>query len=352
MAASRPFVSLFFFSCAQPCGVLLMAAATDHVGPESVGNGFGTAQAVERALKARKKKTRGEERPFGDGHERLTHVALVGSCRGVEAVVSACCDGSFLTVFFPSCAGITRDGLHKRRATGAKRTSMHKKRKFSLGRPAAMTRIGATRVHDVRARGGLIKHRAIRLENGNFSWGSEAVTKKTRIIEVVYNASNNELVRTNTLVKGAIVAIDAAPFVDWYKGYYGVALAKVKEAAPAAVAVPTAAELKKKQEKTAAKQAKQAEKEAKRQAKHKKAGTVAPEKKEKAAKKAPAEVTEAVRAQRAKEEVIDPAVKEQVKVGRVLARITSRPGQVGTCDGYILEGPELQFYLRKLAKKR
>ncbi len=111
--------------------------------------------------------------------------------------------------------GITRDGLHKRRATGAKRTSMHKKRKFALGRPAAMTRIGELRVHPVRARGGLIKQRAIRLETGNFSWGSEAISKKTRIVEVLYNASNNELVRTNTLVKGAIVAIDSAPFVDW-----------------------------------------------------------------------------------------------------------------------------------------
>ena len=78
-----------------------------------------------------------------------------------------------------------------------------------------MTRIGELRVHPVRARGGLIKHRAIRLESGNFSWGSEAVSKKTRIVEVLYNASNNELVRTNTLVKGAIVAIDSAPFVDW-----------------------------------------------------------------------------------------------------------------------------------------
>lgn len=35
----------------------------------------------------------------------------------------------------------------------------------------------------------------------------------------VYNSSNNELVRTNTLVKGAIIQIDAAPFRQWYESH-------------------------------------------------------------------------------------------------------------------------------------
>lgn len=43
----------------------------------------------------------------------------------------------------------------------------------------------------------------------------QAVSRKARIIDVVYNASNNELVRTQTLVKNAIVQIDAAPFKAW-----------------------------------------------------------------------------------------------------------------------------------------
>ncbi|ELK05660.1 40S ribosomal protein S8 [Pteropus alecto] len=42
------------------------------------------------------------------------------------------------------------------------------------------------------------KYHALRLDVGN-SWGSEYCTRKTRIIDVVYNASNNELVRTKTL---------------------------------------------------------------------------------------------------------------------------------------------------------
>lgn len=41
------------------------------------------------------------------------------------------------------------------------------------------------------------------------------ITRKTRIIDVVYNASNNELVRTKTLVKNCIVLVDSTPFRQW-----------------------------------------------------------------------------------------------------------------------------------------
>lgn len=35
-----------------------------------------------------------------------------------------------------------------------------------------------------------------------------------------------------------------------------------------------------------------------------------------------------------------------------MVRVTSRPGQSGRCDGVVLEGTELQFYLKKLPKKK
>jgi small subunit ribosomal protein S8e len=89
-----------------------------------------------------------------------------------------------------------------------------------LGRQAANTKLGAKRIHEVRTRGGNRKFRAMRLDAGNFSWGSEAISRKTRIVAVVYNASNNELVRTGTLVKNAIVQIDATPFRQWYEAHY------------------------------------------------------------------------------------------------------------------------------------
>merc|ERR1712010_226631 len=119
--------------------------------------------------------------------------------------------------------GITRSSQHKRRNTGGKKT------KHALGRPMAGTRIGQKRIRTVRGRGANIKFRALRLDSGNFSWGSEVCTRKTRILDVVYNASNNELVRTKTLVKNAIVSIDATPFRQWYESHYGVTVGKKKK---------------------------------------------------------------------------------------------------------------------------
>ena len=46
-----------------------------------------------------------------------------------------------------------------------------------------------------------------------------AIAHKTRILDVVYNASNNELVRTKTLVKNCIIQIDATPFRQWYVAF-------------------------------------------------------------------------------------------------------------------------------------
>jgi small subunit ribosomal protein S8e len=57
-------------------------------------------------------------------------------------------------------------------------------------------------------------------------------------------------------------------------------------------------------------------------------------------------------ANRNKERVVDSKVEEQFSTGRVLACISSRPGQCGRVDGYILEGAELQFYLKKIDKKK
>jgi len=125
--------------------------------------------------------------------------------------------------------GISRDSRHKHRLTGGRRPIHQKKRKFELARPPAMTKMGTKRVADIRVRGGGHKYRALRLDVGNFSWGTETCTRKARILDVVYNASNNELVRTKTLVKNAIIQVDAAPFRMWYEQHYGGQLGKKKE---------------------------------------------------------------------------------------------------------------------------
>ncbi|KND04310.1 40S ribosomal protein S8 [Spizellomyces punctatus DAOM BR117] len=206
--------------------------------------------------------------------------------------------------------GISRDSRHKRAHTGAKRAQYRKKRKFELGRQAANTKIGAKRIHTVRVRGGNIKFRALRLDTGNFSWGSEASTRKARIIRVVYNASNNELVRTNTLVKGAIIEIDAAPFRQWYESHYAIPIGRraQKTGAEATAEDPLN-------------------------------------------KKRSNHVLRKIES-RKEQSKVDQALADQFAAGRVLARISSRPGQSGRADGYILEGKELDFYVRRLKARK
>ncbi|TFY73825.1 hypothetical protein EWM64_g10188 [Hericium alpestre] len=203
--------------------------------------------------------------------------------------------------------GISRSSRHKRSETGAQRSHYRKKRKFELGRQSANTKLGPKRIHTVRVRGGNLKYRALRLDTGNFAWGSETVTKKTRLIGVVYNASNNELVRTNTLVKGAIIQIDATPFRQWYEAHYATPVTK-KGSKASQAAAPEAETEEKKLSNHATRKLEERKKDAK----------------------------------------IDPLLESQFGAGRLYAAISSRPGQSGRADGYILEGKELEFYVRKL----
>ena len=197
--------------------------------------------------------------------------------------------------------GISRDSFHKRRKTGGKLTKWRMNRKFELGRQNSNTKIGHKRIRTVRTRGGNTKYRALRLDTGNFAWASESVTRKVRILNVVYNSTNNELVRTNTLVKGGIVQIDAASFKQWYEQHYGVKIGKKKESD---TEIKRSNHVQRKLD------------------------------------------------QRQKTRVIAKEMESQFNTGRLYACISSRPGQSGRCDGYILEGAELKFYLSKMSKRK
>merc|ERR1712113_596951 len=179
---------------------------------------------------------------------------------------------------------------------------MGKKRKFEMGRPAALCKVGAKRVRVVRCRGGNSKFRALRLDSGNYAWGSENCAKKVRILDVVYNATSNELVRTKTLTKNTIVQIDAQPFKQWYLKKYGVDLGK-----------------KAREKKGKSDKGKEAEDDkSEKRSRH----VVAKQK------------------YRDSKQKLDPAVEEQFQSGRLLACIASRPGQSGRCDGYVIKGDE------------
>jgi small subunit ribosomal protein S8e len=53
---------------------------------------------------------------------------------------------------------------------------------------------------------------------------------KNRDRYVVYNASNNDLVQTKTLVKNCIVLIDRTPYQQWYESHYALPLGHKKGA--------------------------------------------------------------------------------------------------------------------------
>lgn len=195
--------------------------------------------------------------------------------------------------------GISRDSVHKRRLTGGKKKSWRKKRKHEIGRQPSNTKIGPKQIALVRVRGGNIKKRALKLDFGNFSMISKGVTRKARIVSVVYNSTNNELVRTNTLVKGNIVYVDASPFKNWFQEEKNFSLKK--------------------------KFLKTDNSGSKDEIQKKKEGLSNKEKS---------------------------IIQQQMDSGKLLARICSRPGQTGRADGYILEKSELEFYSKKIQKKK
>ena len=204
--------------------------------------------------------------------------------------------------------GISRDSRHKRRATGGRMPIHKKKRLYEAGRPSANTRLGDKRIRPVRARGGNIKQRALRLNTGNFNWASEGIAAKTKILNVVYNASNNELVRTNTLVKNTIVVIDATPFRKYLaKQYFGKNDDKFEV-------------------------------------------NFTWENLEDVAKADP-KSKEAKYVKRRANNRIEHPIQLAIQRGQLFACLSSRPGQCGRADGYILEGKELEFYMRKIEKK-
>jgi small subunit ribosomal protein S8e len=118
-------------------------------------------------------------------------------------------------------------------------------------------------------------------------------------------------VRTQTLVKGAVVQVDATPFRSWYAQHYGLEVGVKKGTA----------------------------------AKPKAEGDAA-------AKPPSAHVVRKHDARVKAHKPLDPLIEEQLTTGRLYAVIASRPGQCGRVDGYILEGKELEFYAKKMAKKK
>lgn len=87
---------------------------------------------------------------------------------------------------------------------------MQKKRKIMMGHQPSNTKLGEERIREVRCRGGNLKKRALRLNSRVFTFKSTGFSAEVPIEQVVYHPSSNELMRTNTITKSAVVRIKAA----------------------------------------------------------------------------------------------------------------------------------------------
>ncbi|XP_073821306.1 small ribosomal subunit protein eS8-like [Musca autumnalis] len=148
-------------------------------------------------------------------------------------------------------------------------------------------------------------------ENGNFAWASVGIARKTSIADIVYNPSSNELVRTKSLVKNTIVVIDATPFRQWYESHYILPLGRKRNPKQQQMKDDNDVLTKKRGEKTMKNYL-----------------------------------------ERQKYTKVEQALEDQFVYGRLLACVSSRPFQCGRADGYILEGKELEFYLKKINSKK
>lgn len=177
--------------------------------------------------------------------------------------------------FYPEM-GLSKSSRHKRTKTGASKSLFCKKRKFNMARQPSNTKIGEERLQRLRCRGGNTKIRALRLNAGNFTCKTHGFTHKTKIIQVMYHPSSNELMRTNTLTMGAVVRLDPQKFKEKLNEILG-----------------------------------------------KNAGL----------------------------RDVDPVFFSNLDAGRLYGVVSSRPGQCGRADGYILQGEELGFYMKKFKKR-
>merc|ERR1712203_1063848 len=146
------------------------------------------------------------------------------------------------------------------------------------------------RIHMVRTMGGNKKFRALRLNHGNFGWASEGISKVSRIVDVVYHGT---------------------PFRQFYENHYSIACGRKKNWEP-----------------------------------------TEEEKANLARKDTAGEQTKAKLNKRERTSEIEKELESQFMQGKLLAKINSRPGQSGRADGYILEGAELEFYVKRMKTKK
>ena len=91
----------------------------------------------------------------------------------------------------------------KRKSTGRLLKRIGKKKLYQRGRDYSPTHIGEKKVVKLRTKGGLTKLLALSTNIANVTAGGKS--QKTKILSVVENPANPQLVRRNIVTKGAVI---------------------------------------------------------------------------------------------------------------------------------------------------
>jgi len=91
----------------------------------------------------------------------------------------------------------------KKKTTGATIKKHGKKNRYQRGRDYLPTRVGETKIKNIRARGGSKKLVALSTNVANVAVNGKY--QKTKILSVTDNPANSQFVRRNIITKGAVI---------------------------------------------------------------------------------------------------------------------------------------------------
>ncbi|MBO3769951.1 MAG: 30S ribosomal protein S8e [Thermoproteota archaeon] len=121
--------------------------------------------------------------------------------------------------------------LFKRKSTGGKKNPYRGKRKYEMGRPPILAKIGdENKTKKIRVRGGGFKIRVVQAAYANVAVEKDKVVK-AKILDVIDNPANREFARMKVITKGAIIKTEVGNAIVTSKpGTDGVINAKLVSA--------------------------------------------------------------------------------------------------------------------------
>ncbi len=104
---------------------------------------------------------------------------------------------------------ITQKGRLKRKASGGRYHPLKGKKKHTIGRAFAATKLGETNIKTIRTKGGGTKIKVASAEFVNVSDPKTKKITKVKIKKVLECSANRNYARRNMLVKGTIIETEA-----------------------------------------------------------------------------------------------------------------------------------------------